>query len=74
MRRSPAAGAASGASCWPNQAIRPRLHLCGHLHVPQERTLKDGRQVVNVGTTADGSVVLIVSERGRLSATREQSV
>ena len=26
------------------KTIMPRLHLCGHLHVAQERTLKDGRQ------------------------------
>ena len=42
-----------------NQAIAPRIHLCGHLHVPQERTLKDGRRVLNVGATPEGSVVVI---------------
>ena len=26
------------------KTIKPRLHLCGHLHVAQERTLKDGRR------------------------------
>ncbi len=41
------------------QAAVPRLHLCGHLHVAQERTLKDGRKVINVGATPEGSVVLI---------------
>jgi len=39
--------------------IRPRLHLCGHLHVAQERTLKDGRQVINVGATPEGSIVVV---------------
>jgi Icc-related predicted phosphoesterase len=39
--------------------IKPRLHLCGHLHVAQERTLKDGRQVINVGPTPDGSIVVV---------------
>jgi len=41
------------------KTIEPRVHLCGHLHVPQERFLKDGRQVINVGTSAEGSIVVI---------------
>jgi len=39
--------------------VKPRLHLCGHLHVAQERTLKDGRQVINVGATPEGSIVVV---------------
>jgi Icc-related predicted phosphoesterase len=39
--------------------IAPRVHLCGHLHVAQERTLKDGRRILNVGETPAGSVVVI---------------
>jgi len=31
------------------RTIGPRIHLCGHLHVAQERSFKDGRQVINVG-------------------------
>lgn len=34
--------------------IQPRLYLCGHLHFPQKRVLKDGRIVVNVGYTWEG--------------------
>jgi Icc-related predicted phosphoesterase len=49
-----------------NKVIRPRIHLCGHLHVAQGRTLKDGRQILNVGATPEGSVVLIEAEPGRL--------
>jgi Icc-related predicted phosphoesterase len=41
------------------QTISPRLHLCGHLHVPQERVLKDGRRIINVGETPTGSMVVI---------------
>jgi Icc-related predicted phosphoesterase len=41
------------------KTIAPRLHLCGHLHVAQEKTLKDGRQVINVGATPEGSIVLV---------------
>jgi Icc-related predicted phosphoesterase len=41
------------------QTVKPRLHLCGHLHVPQQRVLKDGRQIINVGTTSQGSFVVI---------------
>jgi uncharacterized protein len=41
------------------KTIAPRLHLCGHLHVPQERILKDGSRVINVGTTTEGSYAVI---------------
>ncbi len=40
------------------KTISPRLHLCGHLHVAQERILKDGRRVINVGATPEGSIVI----------------
>lgn len=35
-------------------AVAPRLYLCGHLHVPGKRILKDERVIVNVGYTSDG--------------------
>jgi Icc-related predicted phosphoesterase len=41
------------------KTVAPRLHFCGHLHVPQERVLKDGRKVLNVGATSEGSIVVI---------------
>jgi len=44
------------------KVISPRLHLCGHLHLAQEHILKDGRKVINVGATPEGSVVLIEFE------------
>jgi Icc-related predicted phosphoesterase len=44
------------------KVISPRLHLCGHLHLAQERTLKDGRKVINVGATPEGSIVLVEFE------------
>jgi Icc-related predicted phosphoesterase len=57
------------------RAIGPRVHLCGHLHVPQERTLKDGRKVINVGATPEGSVAIIEVRDGmfesRLARFRE---
>ena len=39
-------GRHGGQRCFleANKTIMPRLHLCGHLHVAQERTLKDGRR------------------------------
>lgn len=54
-------GRHGGQRCFldASRVIAPRLHLCGHLHVAQERTLKDGRSVLNVGATPEGSVVLI---------------
>src|SRR5262249_2945139 len=49
-------GSHGGQRCFleASKAIAPRLHLCGHLHVAQERVLKDGRKVMNVGATPDG--------------------
>jgi Icc-related predicted phosphoesterase len=41
------------------KATAPRLLLCGHLHVAQEKTLSDGRKVINVGATPEGSVAVI---------------
>lgn len=41
------------------ETIRPKLHLCGHLHRAQEKVLKDGRKVINVGQTPRGSACLI---------------
>lgn len=41
------------------RTIAPRLHFCGHLHVAQERTLRDGSRVINVGATPAGSVAVI---------------
>ena len=41
------------------KVISPRLHLCGHLHLAQEHILKDGRKVINVGATPEGSVALV---------------
>jgi Icc-related predicted phosphoesterase len=56
------------------KTVAPRLHLCGHLHVAQSRTLKDGRQVLNVGATPDGDVVVIETsgDRGGFEARVER--
>jgi hypothetical protein len=35
------------------------LHVCGHLHLAQEKILKDGRKVINVGATPGGSFVVV---------------
>ena len=54
-------GRHGGQRCFleAQKTIAPRLHLCGHLHVAQEKTLRDGREIVNVGATPAGSVVLV---------------
>lgn len=56
------------------KTISPRLHLCGHLHVPQERMLKDGRKVINAGETPAGSIVIVEFDAasGKLSARLEK--
>jgi Icc-related predicted phosphoesterase len=56
------------------KTIAPRLHLCGHVHVPQERTLKDGSKVINVGATPEGSFAIVEfdSKQKRLDARLER--
>ena len=54
------------------KTIAPRLHLCGHLHVAQERILKDGRKVINVGATPDGSFVVVEFDASRHSRQLER--
>lgn len=63
-------GTHGGQRCFldASKAIAPRVHVCGHLHVPQERTLKDGRQVFNAGATPEGTAVVIESDEGGLVA------
>jgi uncharacterized protein len=54
-------GRHGGQRCFldANKTILPRIHLCGHLHVHQERTLKDGRRIVNVGATPAGDIAVV---------------
>ncbi len=67
-------GRHGGQRCFldASRAIAPRLHLCGHLHVAQERTLRDGRSVLNVGATPEGSVVLIDTDGPSFAARLER--
>jgi Icc-related predicted phosphoesterase len=60
-------GRHGGQRCFldANKTIAPRLHLCGHLHVAQERALKDGRQVINVGATPEGSIAVVEVDEAR---------
>jgi uncharacterized protein len=55
------AGRHGGQRCFLEafKTVAPRLHLCGHLHVPQVRELKDGRKVINVGATPQGNITVI---------------
>jgi uncharacterized protein len=48
--------------------VAPRVHFCGHLHVAQERTLSDGRKVINVGATPTGSVAVVEVHAGEVIA------
>ena len=60
-------GRHGGQRCFleATKTIAPRLHLCGHLHRAQEHLLKDGRKVVNVGQTPEGSYVVIDFDASR---------
>lgn len=54
-------GRRGGQRCFLDafHATTPRLYLCGHLHAPQKRMLKDGRIAINVGCTGDGDYWVI---------------
>ncbi len=69
-------GRHGGQRCFleANKTIMPRLHLCGHLHLAQERTLKNGQHVINVGATPEGSIAIVEfdQEQGSLLARLEQ--
>ena len=69
-------GKHGGQRCFleANKTIMPRVHLCGHLHVAQERTLGDGRRIINVGATPEGSFARVEfdQEQGSLVARLEQ--
>jgi Icc-related predicted phosphoesterase len=41
------------------KVVRPRLYVCGHLHVPQQRSLKDGTWIINAGCTARGDYAVV---------------
>lgn len=59
------AGRHGGQRCFLDafHAVRPRLYICGHLHLAQQRILKDGRTVVNVGYTFEGDYWIIEMDR-----------
>jgi Icc-related predicted phosphoesterase len=44
------------------KTVKPRLHVCGHLHRAQTHELKDGTRVMNVGATPEGTVVVVSFE------------
>jgi uncharacterized protein len=50
------------------RTVAPRVHFCGHLHVAQERTLSDGRKVINGGATPAGSVAIVEVRAGQIVA------
>lgn len=64
------AGRHGGQRCFLEafRAISPRVHLCGHLHLAQERTMRDGSKVINVGPCPEGSAALIEQKSGELVA------
>ncbi len=50
------------------ETVRPRLHLCGHLHRFQRADLPDGRGVLNCGDGGKGEGWVIEWERGSWEA------
>lgn len=49
------------------KTIAPKLHFCGHLHRAQERTLKSGARVVNVGSIHQGAAAVVDYDPGTRS-------
>lgn len=41
------------------KAAKPKIHLCGHLHLQQTKFYEDGRIAANVGDTSTGDYILI---------------
>jgi Icc-related predicted phosphoesterase len=60
-------GRHGGQGCFleVTKTIAPCLNRCGHVHLAQERILKDGRKVINVGATPKGSYVTIEFDPSR---------
>jgi Icc-related predicted phosphoesterase len=70
-------GRHGGQRCFldASKRISPRLHLCGHLHLAQEKVLKNGRKIMNVGATPEGSIVLVEFDpKTRLLSARPCSI
>ena len=44
--------------------IKPRVHLCGHLHVRHIRSFSDGTTAINIGESRNGDYALIEVEGG----------
>ncbi len=69
-------GRHGGQRCFleATKRIAPRIHLCGHLHLAQERVFKDGRKVINVGPTPEGSIVVLEFDPETRSLTTSMSL
>lgn len=63
------AGRRGGQRCFLDafHTVHPRLYICGHLHLAQQRILKDGRIVVNVGYTFSGDFWVIEMDKQHIS-------
>ena len=65
-----ASGRPGGQRCFLEllQEVRPRIHLCGHLHVAQRRDLLDPASIVlNTGSLRDGDYVVLTRTLGELT-------
>ena len=60
-------GRPGGQRCFLDllRAVRPRVHLCGHLHVAQRRDLEEPPcQVLNTGALPQGHYVVLTRDDG----------
>jgi Icc-related predicted phosphoesterase len=67
-------GRRGGQRCFLDafKAAAPQVYLCGHLHVQQVKTLKDGRLAANVGNTALGDYLVLERTEGRWKASADR--
>ncbi len=59
-------GTHGGKRCFLDafRIVKPKLYLCGHLHRPGRRDLKDGSSVVNVGFAKEGDFAVLSFDEG----------
>lgn len=69
-------GRPGGQRCFLDvlKSVRPRVHLCGHLHVAQRCDLSDPPcAVLNTGALPDGRYVLLTGDNGEVLAEARSS-
>ncbi|MFQ5865829.1 MAG: metallophosphoesterase family protein [bacterium] len=61
-------GTHGGQRCFTEafKIVKPKLHLCGHLHRKSSYQTKDGKLIVNIGITSEGDYAIFHFENGNV--------